>query len=343
MTKKIPDMVVKSNALIEGYYRLELNELRLLDIALADLTTYAECEKEVTTLPDMISIRAEQYAELYNVSTDMAYLALRDASEKLFFRYFSYPVKSDSFPTHKEIRKARWVQEIGYIEGQGVVTLSFSNTLIDLAGRLSGNFSRYHLEQKAPLTSIYAHRLYEMMMQWRGDKEVPYITYFELRNRLMIAETQYARTTNFRARVLDPAIKQINEHTDVTVSYTQVMKGRNVEGFTFVSKMKKSAKPLVKSVNKIKDANKTASADKPVTKRTPKKIPPMTSEQRNTFAFKLLKLFDFTRDYSSSTYGKSQEEVILWIEQGLADDEKRQEWHKYILMAGYEFPHHIKK
>lgn len=338
MAQKAPDMVVKSNSLIEASYTLTLSEMRVLDIALAELSSYAECEKHVTTLPEMIHIRAEEYSELYGVSNDMAYLALKEASEQLFTRYFTYRVKSDQFPSHKEVRKGRWVQEIGYVEGQGVVMLSFTNTLIELAGRLKGSFSRYHLEQKAPLTSMYAHRLYEMMMQWRGSKTVPYVTYFELRERLGIEKEEYDRVTNFRARVLDQAIKQINEHTDVTVSYEQEKEGRKVVGFTFKFKSKKSKKPV------IKDANKTVIDAKPdTTKRTPKAIPTMSALQRNTFANKLLNNFDFIRDYSSQTIGKGREELLLWVEQGLADDDKRQEWRKYILMAGYEFPERMKK
>lgn len=336
MAQKSPDMVVKSNSLIEASYTLTLNEMRLLDIALAELSSYEECEKKITTLPETIHIRAEEYSELYGVSNDMAYLALKEASEQLFTRYFTYYVKSEDFPNYREVRKARWVQEIGYVEGQGVVVMSFSDRLIELAGKLKGNFSRYHLEQKAPLTSIYAHRLYEMLMQWRGSKTVPYVTYFELRDRFGIEKKEYDRVTNFRARVLDQAIKQINKHTDITASYEQVKEGRTIAGFTFKfkTKTKQSKKPVVK------DVNKTVTDAKPdITKRIPK----MSAPQRNTFAHKLLNNFDFIRDYSAQTIGKSREELLLWVEQELEDDEKRQEMRKYILMVGYEFPDKLKK
>ena len=338
MAQKAPDMVVKSNSLIEASYSLTLNEMRLLDIALAELSSYEECEKHVTTLPEMIHIRAEEYAELYGVTNDMAYLALKEASEQLFTRYFTYYVKTEHFPSHKEVRKARWVQEIGYVEGQGVVMMSFSKRLVELAGKLKSNFSRYHLEQKAPLTSMYAHRLYEMMMQWRGSKTVPYITYFELRDRFGIEKEEYDRVTNFKARVLDQAIKQINEHTDITATYEQVKKGRSVAGFTFKFKPKQSKKPV------IKDANKNVTnAKSDTTKRPPKAIPTMSAPQRNTFANKLLNNFDFIRDHNGQTIGKSRDELLLWVEQGLADDNKRQEWRKYLLMVGYEFPDKLKK
>lgn len=343
MANKQPDMVIKSNQLITASYYLSLSEIRLLDLALAELTDYEECEKHLTLMPDFVEVTAEQYAETYNVSSDMAYKALREASEQLFKRYFSYQVQSEMYPSHKEIRKARWVQEIGYIKGEAVVTLSFTKALIELAGKLKGSFSRYHLEQKAPLTSIYAHRLYEMMTQWRNSKNIPSISYFELRNRFDIPDEDYKRISNFKARVLDPAIKQINELTDIIVSYEQYKKGRKIEGFIFKFKFKeakkKNAKPSTTGDTSTGESeNKNT---KPSSKKM-KTIPPMSDKQRNTFANKLANNFDFIRDFSSQTIGKDRPEVVSWIEQKLSDDKKRQNLAKYLFQCGYEYPERLK-
>ena len=342
MSEKIKnDMVVKSNKLITASYYLTLNEMRLLDLALAELTEYEECEKKLTTMPQFVEIRAEDYSKAYDMPLNQAYDAMRDASEQLFMRYFTYQVQSEMYPSHKEQRKARWVQEIGYVKGQGLVALSFTHALIELAGKLKGSFSRYHLEQKAPLTSIYAHRLYEMMMQWRGSKNVPYLTYCELRNRFDIADDEYNRVANFKARVLDPAVKQINELTDIIVSYEQYKQGRRIEGFIFKFKFKDTKKDTGTSTSKDTKPSENKNT-KPSSKKM-KTIPPLSDKQRNTFAFKLLKNFDFMRDFSRQTIGKSTEELVSWLEQELADDEKRQKLSKYLVMCGYEYPERHKK
>lgn len=341
--KKSSDMVIKSNTLVSASYHLSLSEIRLLDIALAELSEYESEEKHVTTLPDFIEIRADEYAKLYNVTLQQAYTALREASEQLFTRYFRYEVQAENYPSFTEERKARWVGEIGYVKDEGVVTLSFTKALVALAGRfkIGGKFTRYHVEQKAPLTSIYAHRLYEMMMSWRKTGDVPYIGYIELRQRFEIESTEYKRMSNFKSRVLEPALKQINDLTDIKVTYTQEKKGRKIIGFTFKFKFKETPKKSLKAINNhvIKPDNDSAS--KP--QRKIRKIPKMSDGQRNSFAHKLLSNYDFTRDYSAETYGKLREELLPWVEQGLADDEKRHEWRKYILMCGYEFPDHNKK
>ena len=49
---------------------------------------------------------------------------------------------------------------------------------------------------------------------------------------------------NFKTKVLDFAIDQINEHTDIKASYEQHKEGRSITGFTFTFKEK--SKPKVK-------------------------------------------------------------------------------------------------
>ena len=45
---------------------------------------------------------------------------------------------------------------------------------------------------------------------------------------------------NFKARVLDYAINQINKHTDIQAEYEQHKNGRAIAGFTFKFKVKKN-------------------------------------------------------------------------------------------------------
>ena len=48
--------------------------------------------------------------------------------------------------------------------------------------------------------------------------------------------------TDFKKRVLDLGIEQINEHTDITAKYKQIKKGREIVGFEF--SFKEKSKPI---------------------------------------------------------------------------------------------------
>jgi hypothetical protein len=83
----------------------------------------------------------------------------------------------------------------------------------------------------AGMSSAYAIRLFELLMQWgsTGQREVDVAW---LKQTLMV-EQGYERLDNFKKRVIDVALVQINAHSDLTVSYIQRKTGRNVTHFLF--------------------------------------------------------------------------------------------------------------
>ena len=48
-----------------------------------------------------------------------------------------------------------------------------------------------------------------------------------------VLDAEYQRMYDLKKYVLEPSLKQINEHTDITASYEQHKKGRTITGFSF--------------------------------------------------------------------------------------------------------------
>ncbi len=101
------------------------------------------------------------------------------------------------------------------------------------------------------MSSIYGIRFYELMMQWesKGERE---IALDELK-RMLELEGQYAAIKDFKLRVLEPAMRDINEHSDLEASYTQRKAGRVVTHLIFKFKPK-AGKRDKKTVGKITKA-----------------------------------------------------------------------------------------
>ena len=70
------------------------------------------------------------------------------------------------------------------------------------------------------------------------------MTLSDFRGKLGIENDEYEMMSDFKKRVLDIAQSQINEHTDITVSYEQHKAGRIITGFTFSLKQKKQPKDV---------------------------------------------------------------------------------------------------
>jgi len=232
------NLVVKDNALINASYNLELVEQRLILLAIVEARTSG---KGVTP-NNSLTITASSYMNHFDTNRNTAYQALKDACNNLFERQFSYIETNTKGNT--EVVRSRWVSEIRYIDNEASVKLIFSPTVSPLITLLEKNFASYELEQVAQLNSKYAVRLYEVVIAWRSTGKTPMIAIDELRNRLGVLDDEYTVTADFKRWALDNPIKQINEKTEINLSYEQHKQGRKIVGFTFTVKQKSKPKKL---------------------------------------------------------------------------------------------------
>ena len=224
--------VRKSNALINAGYNFTTTEKRLVLMAIA---------QGKGNISDLHEITALEFAEIYKIKPESAYEALREAAKQLFERRFSWIEKTQKGNT-KHIQ-SRWVSRVAYVDGEGVVEIRFSEDVLPLLTELKERFTAYDLKNIAHL-SYYSIRLYELLIAWRSTKKTPIFKLENFREQLGILPDEYPRMTNFKQRVLDLAINQINEHSNITVKYKQHKKGRKISGFSFTYKMKSKAKKI---------------------------------------------------------------------------------------------------
>lgn len=249
-------LVVKDTVLINASYNLETTEQRLIMLAIMR----AREKGESITTSSKLEIHASSYAQLFGVSLDAAYKALKEAVNNLFNRQFSYT------QVHKKtgkvgLVKSRWVSRIFYVDDLGLLEITFAPDVVPLVTQLERRFTSYQVEQVANLTSKYAIRLYELLIAWRSAGKTPFIPLKEFRAQLGVEETEYKAMNHFKARVLNIAIQQINTHTDITVKYEQHKAGRTITGFSFTFKPKNAIK-TIKDTSKRELITKEQAAQK---------------------------------------------------------------------------------
>lgn len=263
-------LVVKDNALIDASYNLELTEQRLILLAILNAR---ETGQDIYT-NSVLRIHASDYMSHFNVDKHASYEALKNAVSNLFGRQFSYTEKDELTGKSKQVR-SRWVQKIAYIDDIGLLELAFTMDVIPLITRLEQHFTSYQLEQVAQLTSKYAVRLYELIISWRERGNVPLTDLKELRLKLGVEDSEYPTMDNFKRRVLDPSIKQINTHTDILANYEQHKAGRVITGFSFTFTQKKQPKDVTPKAQK--------SAAKPKTTKQEEQLDWMTADILDRF------------------------------------------------------------
>lgn len=226
------NLVVKDNALINASYNLDLVEQRLILLSIIE----ARESGRGINANDPLVIHAESYVNQFGVHRNTAYQALKDACLDLFARQFSYQSLSEK--GNIQNHRTRWVSEIIYVEKEAIVKLIFSPAVVPLITRLEKHFTSYEIEQISKLNTGYAVRLYELLICWRSTGKTPVIDIQEFRQKLGVLKNQYTAMCDFKKRIIDPAIKQINQNTDIVATYEQHKTGRTITGFSFKFKQK---------------------------------------------------------------------------------------------------------
>jgi len=305
------ELIVKDNALIQASYTLDTVEQRLILLAIAE----ARETGHGVTENSLLEVHASSYINTFNVEKHTAYTVLRDASKSLFDRYVTY---HDINPKTGKDRSfhCRWVDKIGYEPQSGIIFLRFTQDIVPLITRLEENFTKYELQQVSRLTSSYAIRLYELLIQWRSAGKTPIFDLSIFRQQLGVEAHQYKTMSNFKTYVLDFALKQVNELTDITAKYEQHKKGRSISGFSFSFKQKKTSSEKV-----IKEPDTLTLFSK------------ISDKQRHLFANKLSELPEMGR-YSEGT--ENYQQFAIRIAEMLQDSKKFQELFPYLQKVGFQ-------
>lgn len=309
-------LITKDNKLINASYSLGIPEQRVIFLAIVA----ARAQDKLIDARGVLQIHASSYQDQFKVEKHTSYGALKSAVTGLFESSFEY---SD---IHEQTGKlahhvVRWVQKISYIDTAGMIELQFTDAVIPLITRLSEQYTEYDLKQVSELQSEYAIRLYELMMQWKTVGKTNKIMIDELRSKLGVKPEQYKAMNNFKTRVLNLAISQINNFTDVTATYEQHKRGKVITGFTFTFKTKAAPEQLATATNKNRD------------NATPDLFHNMTDDQIGTFSKRLAALPELG---SNAPVGMSKADFVAMIADDLKDADKQAKYSKHLAKLGFK-------
>lgn len=123
-----------------------------------------------------------------------------------------------------------WVNKARIYKGSGKIRIRLDEDLQQYLLGLSANFTQYQLLSILPMKSQYSARIYELLKSyaWIGGQT---FDIDDLKRRLMCEN--YINFKDFKRRVLDIAVKEINDFTDIEVSWEPMKKGKKVIAVRF--------------------------------------------------------------------------------------------------------------
>jgi plasmid replication initiation protein len=223
--KTLDQRVTKSNVLVDATYRLTLAEHRVMLLVLSRLDP-----RPGATVESSHEIDAQTYSATYAVGMDAAYVQLNEAAERLFNRAV---IIRRPDPDNPEIiyTKTRWVQAVDYVQDQGRIRVLLADRILPYLTQIAREFTSYRLAHVAPMTTVNAVRLYEMLTQWRsrGTLEVSLKAFQDS----LALNGRYPRYYDLKRFVLNPAIRQVNAFSDLRVSLSERKHRRQVKTLLF--------------------------------------------------------------------------------------------------------------
>lgn len=240
MNKKT-DLITKTNDLINASYHLSVQETRLMGLMCSQIhPDDADFQK--------YTVDISEFLDLLEIKDTAYYTKVKKITRSLLSRVLTIKQPDG-------LLQVTWLSSAKYLDGQGVVQLCFDPEMKPYLLQLKDQFTSYRLANVLELSSQYAYRIYEMLKQYQvAGRRI--IEIEDLRWSLDI-KSSFKRWSDLKRYVLDIAEREINEKTDIKISWKPLKTGRKITALDFKirtnPKNKTSPENDAENAERIKD------------------------------------------------------------------------------------------
>ncbi len=159
------------------------------------------------------------------------YQQLRDATAGLIGKVFE-------IEENDGLLQVAMMSSAKYLKGKGKIQLTISEDLKPYLVDLKNNFTSFQLYCVLSMSSKYAKWMYVQFSRW---KDIGYYSYelddlkilLNLKDPKGKVPEQYKQWGQFKDNVLEPSVRQINESSDIYISFQVEKKGKSVHRINF--------------------------------------------------------------------------------------------------------------
>lgn len=222
--------VVTSNSFITacGLEDLSLKGRKLLYLAIS------QCKKTDTEFYEY-HISVKSFAEMMDIQANNVYSIMESTTDELMRTFIKYK-------DNKNTRKYSLFSLCEY--NDTTIRFKLNPDMTEFLLELKGNFSQPLLAEFVKMRSPYSMAIWHLM-QREMKSQKPYADHIiefdldleELRE-VTGTKEKLSKLSNFKNRVLDKALKEIDENCNIVIEYDHIKQGRKVIGFHFVARSK---------------------------------------------------------------------------------------------------------
>lgn len=228
-------LIKKSNQLIEARYKFDVWETRVFLSVLSNIRREDEDFKTYR-------IWYRDVIKTFGLTSGQSYGFLRDAARSLMRKVFNVSNEENGFQRETEYHIIRSVNFLSEgekgrgVESQEFIDITFDPQMKPMLLQLQRNFTAYDLRNVVKL-GTYPVRVYELLKQYEsiGERTLG----FEEMKRMFELTEEYPLFGNFYQKVIAPSMRDVNLHTDITITKIEKVKeGKRVVALRFVFQRK---------------------------------------------------------------------------------------------------------
>jgi plasmid replication initiation protein len=231
-------IIKKSNDLITAKYRLTIIQQYVLHNVISQIhmddTDFKKYEVNVRSIADS-----------HGIDTKNAYRYIKKSALELNKQPIIIGDEIEGIALN-------WFSSVRYNSNRGTLLVDFHPDLKPYLLQLQGYFTQYENKNIQRFKCVHSLRFYEFLKQkqnlGRGKEFYVELTIAEIRSMFCFSDNEYKANKDLRVYVIEPALKEINEQTDLSIVDIQFLKkGRSINSIYITAKPKTLSKTLKKS------------------------------------------------------------------------------------------------
>jgi len=213
--------VTQPNLLVNATYHLTTAQKQIMLFALSQVDTLSDQPHEDWITIDLQQLHADVGA---TVPKSTFYLKMHRAIKTLHSKQALMPGTKNHYVS--------WIHERDQSISGSSIQLKLAPRMARMMVEQKGNFTQIEYKSALMLQNFYSVRIYELLRLWSNIKNIIEISADELRTKLKTLD-KYPKSADFRLKILNPAIDQINLYTDIGVKLTQRKSGTKITHYIF--------------------------------------------------------------------------------------------------------------
>jgi len=224
--------IYKADELLQkGRFSLSITEQRIILYTISKIKPSDKVFQEYT-------LNLKKFCAVCGINQNDSYSAIKKIMVELRNKSWWILMDDPNHPGTECESLINWFSILRTNKNNGNVTIMFHPDmmpyLLELARQREeghGYYTKYEFRYVLPMRSQYAIRLYELLKSYQKNNTTWWFKIDNLKH-LLDCDT-YTRYADFRLRVIEPAIKEINKYSDMHINYETEKEGKRINIIMF--------------------------------------------------------------------------------------------------------------